>query len=211
MHNNFSIDDLVNDLTPVKPMNINRGLLLPAIMVVAFATLFVTQLGLRADLAAGIPSMVTLMRGGVLILLGLATAHAVLRMAQPSVGNGSQGWAWAVGAALLFPLSALIITISNISSDMPVNVNNGWYCFKMCLSASAATAIPMILWLRKGAPTSLERAGWLTGLAAGGLGAFAYSFHCPFTSVIDISVWYSGAIGTSAIIGRLVVPHLIRW
>lgn len=211
MQKNFSIDDLVNDLTPVKPMNVNKGLALPAIMVAAFATLFVTQLGLRSDLAAGVPSMVTLMRGGVLLLLGFATAHAVVNMAQPSVGKGNHGWIWAVGAALLFPISALIVAISTMSSDMPITVNTGWYCFKMCLAASSATAIPMVLWLRKGAPTSLDRAGWLTGLAAGGLGAFAYSFHCPFTSVIDISVWYTGAIATSALIGRIVVPHLIRW
>lgn len=211
MKNQFSIDDLVNDLTPVKPMNANKGLALPAIMVLAFATLFISQLGLRNDWAAGIPHPNSLMRGGILLLLGVATARAVVSMATPSVGKGSQGWIWAVGAALLFPLSAMIVAISNISADMPVSVNTGWYCFKMCLSASAATAIPMILWLRKGAPTSPERAGLLTGIAAGGLGAFAYSFHCPFTSVMDISVWYTASIATSALIGRMVVPHLIRW
>ncbi len=211
MQNNFSIDDLVNDLTPVKPMNINKGLALPAVIVTAFAALFISQLGLRSDLAAGNPAPLILMRGGILLLLGFATAHAVVHMAQPSVGKGNQGWIWAVGAALLFPVSALIVAISAISSDMPVTVNTGWYCLKMCLAASAATAIPMVLWLRKGAPTSLERAGWLTGLAAGGLGAFAYSFHCPFTKVMDISVWYTAAIVTSSIVGRLIVPRLIRW
>lgn len=211
MQKNFSIDDLVNDLTPVRPMNTNKGLALPAVIVFAFTALFISQLGLRSDLAAGIPAPITLMRGGVLLLLGFATARAVVHMAQPSVGKGNQGWAWAVGAALLFPISALIVAISSMSADMPVTVNTGWYCFKMCLAASSATAIPMILWLRKGAPTSLKRAGWLTGLAAGGLGAFAYSFHCPFTSVVDISVWYTSAIATSAVAGRLIVPHLIRW
>jgi len=211
VQNNFSIDDLVNDLTPVKPMNTNKGLALPTIIVLAFTTLFISQLGLRADFAAGSPPPLILMRGGVLLLLGFATARAVVSMATPSVGKGTQGWVWAVGAALLFPVSAMIYAISNMSADLPVVVNTGWYCFKMCLSAAAATAIPMVLWLRKGAPTSPERAGWLTGLAAGGLGAFAYSFHCPFTSVIDISVWYTAAIGTSALVGRTVVPHLIRW
>lgn len=211
MQNNFSIDDLVNDLTPVKPMTVNKGLALPILMAIAFVILFVSQLGLRADMATGSPQPLILMRGGILLLLGLATARAVVSMATPSVGSNNQGWLWAVGAALLFPLSAMIVAISNMSADMPVNVNNGWYCFKMCLFASSATAIPMILWLRKGAPTCLKRAGLLTGLAAGGLGAFAYSFHCPFSSVMDISVWYSAAIGTSAIVGRFVVPHLIRW
>ncbi len=211
MQHSFSIDELVEDLTPVKPMNINRGLALPALMVLIFAGIFISQLGLRSDLAVGAPQPLILMRAGVLLLLGFATARAVVSMATPSVGKNSQGWIWAVGAALLFPVSALIVAISNMSADIPVTVNNGIYCFKMCLSAALATAIPMVLWLRKGAPTSLERAGWLTGIAAGGLGAFAYSFHCPFTSVMDISVWYTSAIATSAVAGRLIVPHLIRW
>lgn len=211
MNKNFSIDDLVNDLTPVKPMNVNKGLALPMLMVAAFTALFISQLGLRTDLAAGAPQPLIVMRGGILLLLGLATAHAVVSMATPSVGKGNQGWIYAVGAALLFPISALIVAISNMSADMPVAVNTGWYCFKMCLAAASATSIPMVLWLRKGAPTDLGRAGWLTGLAAGGLGAFAYSFHCPFTSVMDISVWYTASITTAALIGRIVVPHLIRW
>ena len=74
-----------------------------------------------------------------------------------------------------------------------------------------ATAVPMVLHLRRGAPTSPERAGWLTGLAAGGLGAFAYSFHCPDNSIIYIGFWYSLAVGICAVLGRMLLPRLIRW
>ena len=74
-----------------------------------------------------------------------------------------------------------------------------------------ATAVPMVLALRRGAPTSPARAGWLTGIAAGGLGAFAYNLHCPFNNVVYIGLWYTLAVASCAVIGRLVVPRLIRW
>jgi hypothetical protein len=84
-------------------------------------------------------------------------------------------------------------------------------CMAFSGLSGSATAVPMVLWLRRGAPTSPERAGWLTGVAAGGLGAFAYSLHCPFNDVVYIGLWYSLAVGLCAVLGRLVVPRLIRW
>jgi hypothetical protein len=74
-----------------------------------------------------------------------------------------------------------------------------------------AVAINLVVVLRRGAPVSSERAGWLTGVASGALGAFAYNFHCPFNSLIYIGFWYTLAVGICAVIGRLVVPRLIRW
>ena len=87
----------------------------------------------------------------------------------------------------------------------------GMKCLQVSLLGGLATAIPMVLHLRRGAPISPERAGWLTGISSGGLGAFAYNFHCPFNDLIYIGVWYTLAVGICAIAGRLIVPHLIRW
>ena len=66
-------------------------------------------------------------------------------------------------------------------------------------------------WLRRGAPVALARTGWLVGLAAGAFGTFAYSLHCPSLTVEYIGVWYTAAVGLCALIGRLVVPGLVRW
>jgi hypothetical protein len=73
------------------------------------------------------------------------------------------------------------------------------------------TAIPMVILLRRGAPTSINLAGWVTGIAAGGMGAFAYNLHCPINSIIYIGFWYTIVIGICAVAGRLVIPRLIRW
>jgi hypothetical protein len=88
---------------------------------------------------------------------------------------------------------------------------SGVYCLIFSLIGGSATAIPMVAALRKGAPTSPERAGWLTGIASGGMGAFAYNFHCPYDSLVYIGFWYSAAVALCAIAGRLIVPRFIRW
>ncbi len=82
-----------------------------------------------------------------------------------------------------------------------------------------ATAVPMVLALRRGAPTSPARAGWLTGIAAGGLGAFAYNLHCPFNNVIYIGLWYTLAVGGlcgdwpvgGAEVDQVVTSSLSHW
>ena len=66
-------------------------------------------------------------------------------------------------------------------------------------------------WLRRGASTALNRAGWLVGLASGSFGAFAYSLHCPSNSIYYVGIFYSAVVAISAAVGRLIVPAAIRW
>ncbi len=45
----------------------------------------------------------------------------------------------------------------------------------------------------------------------GSFGAFAYGLHCPSITVFYVGLWYTGAILLCALVGRLIVPRLIRW
>jgi hypothetical protein len=207
----FDIATLVDDLTPVKPMKIWRALMLP-VGVTFLAIIFVAMgAGIRPDLADGTPNPMFLLRAGVLLLLGLVCGASLLAMANPGVGRHSQGWKTALAAALLFPLAALIVALTGQTTGSAGTMETGMACLKYSLVAGVATAAPMVWWLRRGAPVAHERAGWLTGLAAGGLGAFAYNIHCPFNSVVYIGIWYSLTVGLCAVLGRLIVPRLIRW
>ena len=57
----------------------------------------------------------------------------------------------------------------------------------------------------------LPLAGWLTGLAAGSLGALAYNLTCPLDTVAHVGIWHTVPVLAWAVIGRLAVPSLIRW
>ena len=211
MTNNFDIAVLVDDLEPVTALTPRRPLLIAAAITVAMIALIVWAQGMRADVMAGHPDEMFLIRAGILLLLGGATAHAVTSMASPSVGKSNNGWQIALAAAVVFPLSALIVATTGDIGPAISAMESGWRCMMYSAIGGLATAIPMVVTLRRGAPTSPSRAGWLTGIAAGGLGAFAYNLHCPFNNVVYIGLWYTLAVAGCAVIGRLVVPRLIKW
>jgi hypothetical protein len=211
MNSNFDLSMLIDDLEPVTPVRKTLPLTLSAAITLAAIALITWFQGMRADVLAGHPDEMFLIRSGVLLLLGGAAAHAVTSMASPAVGRGQNGWQMALAAAVLFPLAAIIVATTGDIGPALSAMNSGLRCMGYSLIGGLATAVPMVLMLRKGAPTSPERAGWLTGIAAGGLGAFAYNLHCPFNNVVYIGLWYSLALGICAVAGRLVVPRLIRW
>jgi hypothetical protein len=211
MSKSFDIAALVDDLEPVRPVSKRIPLALSAVIMVVATALIVWFQGMRPDVLAGHPDEMFLIRSGVLLLLGGATAHAVTSMASPSVGRNQNGWQMALAAATVFPLSAIIVASTGYAGPAMTAMESGMRCMFYSLLGGLATAIPMVIWLRKGAPTSPERAGWLTGVAAGGLGAFAYNIHCAFNDVVYIGLWYGLALVLCAVVGRLVVPPLIRW
>jgi hypothetical protein len=211
MTNKFNISALVDDLEPVKALTPRRPLLVAAAITAAMLAVVALMSGVRADVMAGRPDPMFLIRSGMLLLLGGGTAHAVLGMASPAVGKPHMSWQMALAAAFLFPLAALIVAMTGDMGNAMAEMYSVGQCLMFSAIGAFATAIPMILHLRRGAPTSPARAGWLVGIASGGLGAFAYNLHCPFNSIVYIGLWYTLAVGLCALVGRLVVPRLIRW
>ncbi|NJS15477.1 MAG: DUF1109 domain-containing protein [Sphingopyxis sp.] len=174
-------------------------------------TVLTIWLGLRADLMMGDPHPMFLIRGGLLLLLGGGCGWAVLNMANPGVGEQGQAWKMAIAAAALLPLAALVLAFHGQTAVAMANVRSGLECLLYSSVTALAVAAPILVWLRRGAPTSPARAGWLTGVAAGGLGAFVYGLHCPFNDAVYVGFYYSLTVGLSAILGRILVPTLIRW
>ncbi len=211
MTNKFDIAALVDDLEPVTALSPRRPLLMAAAITAAMLAVVALMSGVRADVMAGQPDPMFLIRSGMLLLLGGGTAHAVLGMASPAVGKPHMSWQMALAAAFLFPLAALIVALTGDMGNAMAEMYSVGQCLMFSAIGACATAIPMILHLRRGAPTSPTRAGWLVGIASGGLGAFAYNLHCPFNSIVYIGLWYTLAVGLCAVVGRLVVPRLIRW
>lgn len=207
----FDLNAMVAELEPVQPLRLSRAFASVLAITAAAAVLIVSVMGARTDVVALDPNPMFLLRAGLLLLLGGGCGWAALSMASPSVGKQGQSWKMAMAAAALLPLAALILAISGRADIAIANANFGLQCMFFSGLSGLATANPMVIWLRRGAPTSPERAGWLTGVASGGLGAFTYGLHCPFNDVVYIGLWYSLAVGLCAVVGRLVVPRLIRW
>jgi hypothetical protein len=205
------IDSLVADLAPVAPMRSGPAIARTAAAVLASVAAIALFFGLRGHVSA-----LFLLSAGLFLVLGIATALTLIAMARPQVGSDrtgwNSGWAWAAAMAALLPASTLVLGLSHLPSAWAESdPRGGLLCFGMGLLAGLASAAVLVAWLRRGAPTSPDRAGWLVGIAAGSLGMFAFSLYCTDDSIYHIGLWHSAAVVVSALLGRLIVPRLIRW
>jgi hypothetical protein len=213
MSTGFDLDSLAEELTPVKPLNANGAMGGIAFLTVISGVFVVATLGFRdrfLDATAADPMF--LIRAGLLLVLGAASLSAVTSMARPAVGTGRTGWRWAVAAALIVPVAAAIAAlVSRTPIAERLHPVNGVECLTYSIGIGLVLGAALTWWLRRGAPTSPERAGTVIGLTAGSLGALAYSLHCPHNDLVYVGLWYTLAIGTTTLVGRLFVPPLIRW
>lgn len=207
-----TIEDLVADLTPVRRLVPGQAWAMAALLTVLAVVVVYLLYGLRGDIMAGQPAGIVVLRAGALLLLGCAALTAIVASARPGVGQSSHGWRWALGGALIFPLTSLVIVLADRRMPMgDLTSPNGPWCLGIsCISALAIGTV-LTLWLRRGAPVALNRAGWLIGLAAGSFGTFAYSLHCPSTTIPYVGIWYTLAVGLCALAGRLIAPRFLRW
>ncbi len=201
------IESLVADLTPVTPMRTVPVLGRVAFCVLAAIACVAAVLGLRSDL-----SPLFVLSAGLFLMLGVASSLTAIAMARPQVGIDRTGWAWAAAMAALLPATTLIMALSHASSAWTKSVpHTGVACMMIGLLAGLASGAVLTAWLRRGAPSSPQRAGLVTGIATGSLGMFAAALHCPNDDIYHIGLWHSAAVLLAALLGRLIVPRLIRW
>ena len=213
MSKGFDLDSLAEELEPVKPLNATGAIGTMVLLTVIGAVFVVSTLGFRDQfLGSTATDPMFLIRSGLLVVLAAASLSAATSMARPAVGTNRSGWRWAAMAALIVPIAAAIAAlVSRTPVAERLHPVNGVECLTYSISIGLILGAVLTWWLRRGAPTSPERAGTVTGLAAGSLGALAYSMHCPHNDLVYIGLWYSIAIGATTLIGRLVIHRLVRW
>lgn len=206
------IASLVGELQPVKPLSFARGLAYALAAAATSALAVVVAFGIRPDLTAGRFDPVYLIATGLFLVLGIAAAVTVIVMSRPQVGNEHGGWVWAAAMVALLPLAAMIVSLSGGSSVLSQDsITHGLECLMVGGGSSLLVFAILVSWLRKGAPTSPDRAGLLTGIAAGSLGIFAFSLHCADNDIVHIGLWHSAVVLLMAGMGRALVPRLVRW
>jgi hypothetical protein len=209
------IDAMVADLGPTKALRPSSGLLAGLAATALAAGGVALVFGWRADILAGQPSMLVVMRSGALALAGAALLQAVALGALPGRDDRA---ARRAGILLLglYPLGLAVLAVQAlVTRTMPslaeVNALSAARCFVISLCCALLVAGAIVVWLRRAAPTELARAGWLTGWAAGALGTFAYSLFCPSNTPAFAVTVYPAAMLLSALLSRLIVPQLVRW
>lgn len=206
------IDSLVADLKPVTPLRLRAGLTQAAIAMGVGVVAVALSLGLRADIMAMKPEPMALVAMGLFMILALSSAWAALDMAAPSVGVRRDGWIWSALMAAVLPAAALALVADRLRSGLGLGIDShGLQCMIVGLIAGVLTAAILVLRLRRGAPTSPQRAALLVGAAGGAAGIFAVSLCCPANDMIHIGVWHGGTVLLSAALARLTLPRLLSW
>lgn len=205
------IAGLTDDLTPVRSFKQRDGI---AMVAVAAALTLIGVLaieGLWFGAFQGEAAPFFWVTNGLLLLLGLASAGAVVAMASPGVGNSHDAPKWSFAMLLVLPLAAVMSVLSHGSETAALNDPFALHCFTASLIASTGIGGALTLWLRRGAPVSHEAAGWFTGIAAGAMGTLLYGLSCPADSVTHLGIWHVVPVAVAAMAGRLIVPKLITW
>lgn len=206
------IAELVDRLEPVRPLRFGEGMLLALSAAGVTAVAVLGLYGLRADMSAGLVDPMHLVATGLFLGLALAATVTVVVMGRPQVGSDHSGWRWAAAMAGLLPAAGVIVALARGTSAFSgASMAMGEECFEIGVASSLLVFATLVLWLRRGAPTAPDRAGLVAGIAAGAFGAFTFSLHCPANDIVHIGIWHSGAVLAMGLVGRALVPHLIKW
>lgn len=206
------IAELVDGLEPVRPLRFGEGLLLALGAAAVSAVVVLGIYGLRYDLAAGLVDPMHLVATGLYLGLALAATVTGVVMGRPQVGSDHTGWRWAAAMAGLLPLAGVIVAAARGTSVFsPGSMTMGQECLEVGIGSSLLVFGMLVLWLRRGAPTAPGRAGLVAGIAAGAFGTFTFSLHCPANDIVHIGIWHSAVVLAMGLVGRAVVPHLVKW
>jgi hypothetical protein len=213
MDNEQLIQSLLKDHRPVSRMAL--PLRLSSSTVVGFAVaigISALYIGVRPDIGRAVATFPFWMKWTYVALLGLGPLLGLNTIARPDAGK--QPWLW----LLALPVTGMAaLAILQASRAPPGAWPKLWMgvSWKSCPITIAELSIPVFVCLifafRKFAPVRLRLAGFLAGLASGGLSAFAYALHCPETSAVFVVLWYSAGVAIPAAIGALFGPRLLRW
>ena len=166
------IASLTEDLTPIKRVRPVEGM-----VFIAFATIIASLVSIATyewwdGLLTGEASGYFIITHGLLLVLGAASTAALVSGALPRVGARANAPLWSAIMLGILPLGAIISLLSGNGDHANEGLNDpvAYLCTTASLAAGALVLVAAILWLRRGAPVSLET----VRLACGPCGGVAW-------------------------------------
>lgn len=205
------IASLTQDITPVRQVKPQHGAIIVGAATLTAGLISIAVFGLWSGLLTGQASGYFWITNGLLAVLGAASTAALVASALPRVGARSNAPIWGAAMVGVVPIAGLLSVLSAPTGSGDTLVTPYWQCATYGLAAGLLIAIAAIAFLRRGAAVSLERAGWMTGIAAGSLGSLAYGITCPLDSLSHVGIIHIVPVAIAAVIGRIAVPPVIRW
>jgi hypothetical protein len=169
-------------------------------------------IGFRPQIWEALQSMRVAYKISVTVLIFVFTYRLVAQIGKPGV---------TLAPYLLMLLIPLFAIMAGVAVELAVLPPDLWrqslvgrYAVGCLVSIPILSLAPLFcfVWaLRQGAPDHPGFAGASAGLAAGGLGAAIYAWHCPDDSPLFMAAWYLLAIVGVTIIGYLAGRRWLAW
>lgn len=197
----------------VPPYAATRRLAIAAAIgaLIAFLLLLLT-LGPRPDIAAASVTPPFWIKWIVTLSMTALAFVAVRRLSRPT---GRMGWViWGIVTAFaVVELMGLDEWATTAPTDRQALLFG--HTALRCSFAIPLLAVPAFFSVIKAfarlAPTRLRTTGAMAGLLAGSLGAAVYAFACPEHTAAFMAAWYCLGMLSSAAIGGLIGPRLLKW
>lgn len=174
--------------------------------------LMAATLGVRPDLVVSLGDFTLWLKFGFSALVLLAGGMAARQLSLPGKEWNGAGFVLSLIFVIVVVWALVDLAGRPPAEWAPCIVGQGWLtCLVAIPLLSLPTMVMMGAAMRRMAPTRLHLAGTLLGLASGGAAAFAFTLACQDDAVPFVAVWYSLALGISALLGRLLGPRLLRW
>jgi hypothetical protein len=210
-------EDLVSLLsTGVEPVDPKRiawryGLAVGGGSVAALA-LMVTALRLNPALSQELSEPMFWVREAFCGSLGMLGLVGIARLARPGRSLGLIPVGIALPVVVMWALAAVVLITAPSPSRTHLIFGQTARVCPFLIAMIATPPFFALIWAIRGlAPTRLRLTGGIAGLAAGSIGALAYSLHCPELAAPFIGIWYLLGIMLCATLGVWAGPRLLRW
>ena len=208
-------DELINMLSqdaPV-PMRLGRIMTLAVLSgIVISVVLMVSTIGMRHNIQTVFETARVFFKICETLLLALLASRLVFQIGRPGVPLKARGLALLLPAFLLISAIAIELFVLPQQNWAPaMEGNNAAFCVFFIPVLALAPLIGMLLTLKTAAPDSPGLAGAAAGLAAGGIAAAIYAWHCPDDSPLFLATWYTLAVAIVTTAGFLIGRRLLRW
>jgi hypothetical protein len=210
-------DDLVSMLStgaePVDPKRVAwRYLLAVGGGSLAALALMATTLKLSPALPQELSEPMFWVRETFCASLGVVGIVGVARLARPGRPLGLIPVGIALPVIAMWALAAVILFTAPSPRRAHLIFGGTARVCPFLITMIAAPVFFALVWALRGlAPTRLRLTGGIAGLAAGSIGALAYSLHCPELAAPFIGIWYLLGITICATLGVWAGPRLLRW
>lgn len=204
---------LSDGLVPVPPSFVSRRLLVgTAVGTLVSAVWVFAVLRLRPDLVGAMATPMFWAKLVYPLSLAWIAGVAAERLARPAASaHGRLVWLAAPFAAVAVLAIVQFVTAAPGSHHAIVMGGSARVCPFLVLASSLPPLLGLVWAMRGLAPTRLRETGAVIGLAAGGIGAFAYAWHCTEWGAPFLALWYTAGILAASLLGWVLGPLLLRW